>query len=318
MTNFSHALVTGGAGFIGSHLVRELLERGFEVAVLDNLSVGTRSAIDVRARFINGDVRSENDVREALQGVDCVFHLAAKVTIRGSFAMFYEDVEINMMGTMNLLRCLNAEAVRHFTLASSMAVYADSLTPGPVPESHRCEPISPYGVSKWASECICSMLLKERGISLTCLRYFNTFGAGQKFTPYVGVITIFATKLLRGEQPMIFGDGEQRRDFVHVKDIVSGTVASLYSVPGTYNLGTAQATSVNQLADLLIKRINPRIKAIHAAEQPGELRFSIADISAATSKLGYRPKHSLETDIESAISSIKATLETEQDLQTLA
>ena len=308
MSNFSHALVTGGAGFIGLHLVRELLERGFEVTVLDNLSMGTRSAVDSQARFIKGDIRNQDRVNQALQGVDCVFHLAAKVTIRGSFEMFYDDVDCNMMGTMNLLRCLNVEAVRHFTLASSMAVYADSPTPDPVPESHDCEPISPYGVSKLASERICKLLLKDRGIPFTALRYFNTFGAGQRFTPYVGVITIFATKLLRGEQPTIFGDGEQRRDFVHVKDIVSGTIASLSSEPGTYNLGTARATSVNQLSALLTEHINPGIKTTHAPEQPGELRFSIADISAATSKLGYRPKHSLDTAIESVISDIR-TLE---------
>ena len=233
MSNFSHALVTGGAGFIGSHLVRELLERGFEVTVLDNLSMGARSAVDSKARFIKGDIRNQDSVNQALQGVDCVFHLAAKVTIRGSFEMFYDDVDCNMMGTMNLLRCLNVEAVRHFTLASSMAVYADSPTPDPVPENHHCEPISPYGVSKLASERICKLLLKDRKMPFTALRYFNTFGAGQRFTPYVGVITIFATKLLRGEQPTIFGDGEQRRDFVHVKDIVSGTIASLSSEPGT-------------------------------------------------------------------------------------
>ncbi|MCH7679685.1 NAD-dependent epimerase/dehydratase family protein [candidate division KSB1 bacterium] len=308
MSNFTHALVTGGAGFIGSYLVRELLEHGFEVTVLDNLSMGTRSVVDSRARFIEGDIRTQNDVNAALRGVDCVFHLAAKVTIRGSFEMFYDDVDCNMMGTMNLLRCLDRDAVRHFTFASSMAVYADSPTPEPVPEGHDCEPISPYGVSKLASERICKLLLKGAGIPFTALRYFNTFGAGQRFTPYVGVITIFATKLLREEQPTIFGDGEQRRDFVHVKDIVSGTIASLSGEPGTYNLGTARATSVNQLADLLAEHINPGIKAAYAPEQPGELRFSIADISAATSKLGYRPKHSLEADIESVISEIR-TLE---------
>ncbi len=210
-----------------------------------------------------------------------------------------------MMGTMNLLRCLDDRVIGHFTLASSMAVYADSPTPEPVPENHHREPISPYGVSKLASERMCRLLLKDSGISFTALRYFNTFGPGQTFTPYVGVITIFTTKLLRGEQPAIFGDGEQRRDFVHVKDIVSGTIASLSGKPGTYNLGTGRATSVNQLANLLTEHINPDIKVIHAPEHPGELRFSIADISAAANKLGYQPKHTLEKDIESVISGIK-------------
>lgn len=306
---FSHALVTGGAGFIGSHLTRTLLDRGLEVTVLDNLSVGTCSAVDSRARFIKGDVRFTNDVVNALQGVNCVFHLAAKVTIRRSFDAFYDDVDTNLMGTINLLRCLDADSISKFILASSMAVYADALTAEPIPESHHREPISPYGVSKLASELVCSQVLRQLGIPFSALRYFNTFGPGQKFTPYVGVITIFVTRLLQGLDPIIFGDGEQTRDFVHVYDIVSGTVATLYGPAGIYNLGTGRGTTINQIAKLLIDRINPDAEPIYAPEQMGELRFSVGDISAASMNLKYRPKHDLETDIDSVIAYIRATLD---------
>ena len=256
--DFSHALVTGGAGFIGSHLTRKLLARGMKVTVLDNLSTGTQAAVAPQTRFIEGDIRSQSDVERALEGVDCVFHLAAKVSVRGSFPNFYEDVETNIMGTSNIIRCLHDKPVKHFILASSMAVYADADSPEPISESHPCRPISPYGIGKMCDELLCAQLLEQLGISFTAFRYFNTYGPGQQFTPYVGVITIFVTRLLEGKSPTIFGDGTQQRDFVHVDDIVAGTVAALGAPPGIYNLGTGRSTSVLDLARLIVKRINPR------------------------------------------------------------
>ncbi len=309
---FQHALVTGGAGFIGSRLAKKLCDHGFRVTILDNLSIGKRSAVDPRAHFVKGDVRYRDDVESALQGVDCVFHLAAQVTIRGSLERFYNDVDTNLMGTLNLLRCLNTKAVRHFTLASSMAVYADTSSPKPIPENYPQKPISPYGVSKLAAERICNQVLEQMGIAFYALRYFNTFGPGQTLTPYVGVITIFVTRLLHGKKPVIFGDGEQSRDFVHVDDIVDGTINSLCGVPGIYNLGTGRTTSVNELAKILIERIRPDIQPIYAQTHPGELRFSVADISAAATNLGYHPKRSLGTEIDSVIYSIRTSLSSEK------
>ena len=306
---FRHALVTGGAGFIGSRLVRRLLDRGLEVSVLDNFSVGERDAIDPRAQVHGGDVCSRADTERALKGVDCVFHLAAKVSIRNSFEKFYDDVNTNLMGTMNLLRCLDPRVVRHFALASSMAVYADSPSEAPIPESHTQRPLAPYGASKLASEQICSLILGQAGIPFYALRYFNTYGPGQKFTPYVGVITIFTTRLLRGEPPVIFGDGEQARDLVHVEDIVSGTAATLNAPAGTYNLGTGRATTVNQLAGLLIRRIDPSAMQVYAPAQAGEMRFAVADITAAAQKLGYRPERSLEQEIGAVIEWIRLSLQ---------
>ena len=303
--DYSHALVTGGAGFIGSHLTRTLLARGMKVTILDNLSTGTRAAVAPEARFIEGDIRSRSDVEDALEGVDCVFHMAAKVSVRGSFENFYEDVETNIMGTSNVIRCLHGKTVKHFILASSMAVYADADSSEPIGESHPCSPISPYGIGKMCDELLCAQMLEQLGISFTAFRYFNTYGPGQQFTPYVGVITIFVTRLLEGKSPMVFGDGAQQRDFVHVDDIVAGTVAALGGPPGIYNLGTGRSTSVLELARLLVQRINPGVEVTFAPVQPGELVNSIANIDAARTQLGYQPQRVLEQDIGSVIDYIK-------------
>jgi UDP-glucose 4-epimerase len=304
MTSFSRALVTGGAGFIGSHLARTILARGAQVTVLDNLSVGRHEAVPPGARFVHGDIRDEHAVQDALQGVDCVFHLAAQVTIRGSFDRFYEDLDTNVMGTARLLKAADPAAVKCFVLASSMAVYADADDPRPIDERHPTNPLSPYGLGKLAAEGVGRQILNARGIPFTALRFFNTFGPGQTYTPYVGVITIFVTQLLRGEPPIIFGDGEQRRDFVHVDDIVAGVLAAPGRAPGTYNLGTGRGTSLNQLAHLLTTRINPALTPQHAPAPAGELRYSIADISAARRTLGYEPARTLDLDVDGVIADI--------------
>lgn len=306
--SFTHALVTGGAGFIGSHLVRRLLAEGRQVTVLDNLSVGDRSAVPPGARFVHGDVRDSSAIRTALVGVDHVFHLAAQVTVRGSFARFYDDLDTNVMGTAQLLQHVDAARVHWVTLASSMAVYADAADATPIDEQHPTQPLSPYGVGKLAAESLARQILGRLGIPFTALRYFNTYGPGQTYTPYVGVVTIFTTQLLRGEQPQILGDGEQQRDFVHVDDIVTGTAAAPGRQPGTYNLGTGRGTSLNALAKLLASAIAPDRQACHAPSQAGELRFSVADISAARAALSYAPQRRLESHVEEIVSSIRARL----------
>ncbi len=305
MTAFAHALVTGGAGFIGSHLARALLASGRRVTVLDNLSVGRRDVVPEGARFVHGDIRDEAAVAEALRDVDCVFHLAAQVTIRGSFDRFYSDLDTNVMGTARLLQSVEPARVRWFVLASSMAVYADAEAPRPIDETHPTRPLSPYGIGKLAAEGVAQQILGARGIPCTAVRFFNTFGPGQTYTPYVGVITIFVKRLLGGEAPVIFGDGEQQRDFVHVDDIVAGTIAAPGREPGTYNLGTGRGTSLNALAGLLSARLDPSLAPQHAPAPPGELRYSIADISAARRALGYQPTRTIERDIDAVIADIQ-------------
>lgn len=305
MISWSHALVTGGAGFIGAHLTRALLAEGRRVTVLDNLSVGRRDAVPDGARFVHGDVRDEAAVGEALREVDCVFHLAAQVTIRGSFDRFQEDLDTNVMGTARLLRSVDREQVKWFTFASSMAVYADAGSAEPIDESHPTRPLSPYGVGKLAAEEVARQVLDARGIPFTAVRFFNTYGPGQTYTPYVGVLTIFITRLLRGESITIFGDGEQQRDFIHVSDIVAGTKAAPGRTPGRYNLGTGRGTSLNQLASMVLARLAPNQKPEYAPAQPGELRYSIANIGAARRELGFAPTRSLETDLEDVIAYIR-------------
>lgn len=304
MIPLSHVLVTGGAGFIGSHVARAVLQRGRQVTVLDNLSVGRREAVPDGARLIAGDVRDRAAVTAALDGVDAVIHLAAQVTIRGSFDRFYEDLDTNVMGTANLIRSIDPTRIKWFTLASSMAVYADCPAPMPIPESYTTEPLSPYGTGKLAAERVCRQMLGAAGIPLTVLRFFNTFGPGQTYTPYVGVITIFITRLLRGEAPQILGDGEQQRDFVHVDDITDGVLASFGRAEGIFNLGSGKPRTLNDLASLLIERVRPGVRATHEPPRDGELRYSVADITAARNAFGYSPTRTLEAELDRVIADI--------------
>jgi UDP-glucose 4-epimerase len=307
MIGWSHALVTGGAGFIGSHLSRRLLAQGRRVTVLDNLSVGRAAAVPDGARFVHGDIRDARAVAEALRDVDCVFHLAAQVTIRGSFDRFYDDLDTNVMGTACVLREAVAHQVKWFTLASSMAVYADAPTPEPIDERHATQPISPYGAGKLAAESVSRQILAAHGIPCTAVRYFNTFGPGQTYTPYVGVLTIFVTRLLRGEPITIFGDGEQQRDFIHVDDIVTGTIGATGGAAGTFNLGTGSGTSLNQLAQIVLSRLAPGQRPQHGPAQAGELRFSVANIDAARRAFGFNPTRSVRDNLDDVIESIQRT-----------
>lgn len=285
------ALVTGGAGFIGSHLAKALLARGLQVTILDDLSMGREENIPAGAEFIKGDICSAKDVMPAIKDATIVFHEAARVSIRSSLQGFYDDARVNLMGTLNLLQCCENSDVRKFIFASSMAVYADHATPDPIPESHVTEPISPYGIAKLAAEKYCMQFSQNTGIDCLALRYFNTYGPGQTFTPYVGVITIFIRRLLENRQPLIFGDGEQKRDFVHVSDIVKANVLAMETdiKRGIFNVGTGKATSVNEIAKFLCDRINPGLRPDHIAAHPGELRYSIADIKKISETMGYQP-----------------------------
>jgi UDP-glucose 4-epimerase len=290
----TRVLVTGGAGFIGHHLAHALVRRGDAVTVLDNLAMGRRENVPAGARFVEGDVRDASAVREALQGVDAVLHQAAIVSIRASVTDFVRDAEVNLMGTLQLVQQMAGRPIRRAVLASSMAVYADSARPEPLSERAPTEPIAPYGAAKLAAERYWLMMNGRAGIPATVLRYFNTYGPNQTFTPYVGVITIFIRTLLAGQPPVIFGDGEQRRDFIHVDDIVAANLAVLDApdadVAGrVFNVGTGRATSVKEVAAGLIAVLAPGTQPRYAAPQSGELRNAIADASAIRRALGWSP-----------------------------
>ena len=300
---FKKALVTGGAGFIGSHLSQALLKRGLEVVIVDNLSTGKRENVPTDAEFIEGDILDFNLVQNLTPQTDIIFHEAARVSIRSSVKDFHQDAQNNIMGTLNLLQACTKSNVKKFIFSSSMAVYADSPKPIPIEETYSTEPISPYGIAKLTGEKYCLTITRKVGIDCVVLRYFNTYGTKQTFTPYVGVVTIFINKLLAGKSPTIFGSGEQRRDFVHVGDVVDATLRAMdYTGPSEiFNVGTGVGTSVKELFALLCSKINSSVRPSYTSEQAGEIKNSIADISKAKKMMNYNPEGKLQQLIDEII-----------------
>ncbi|HSE41278.1 MAG TPA: NAD-dependent epimerase/dehydratase family protein [Acidobacteriota bacterium] len=304
-------LVTGGAGFIGSHLCEGLLREGYQVRVLDDLSVGKLENVPAECEFIQGSILDPNIVEQAVNGVTHILHDAARVTIRGSVDKFYEDAETNLMGTLQLLKIASKQKVQRFIYASSMAVYADSEEPVPISENYSQLPASPYGIAKLAAERYVLLTSADFGMQPVVLRYFNTFGIRQTYTPYVGVITIFITRLLNKQNLTIFGDGEQRRDFVHVSDIVQANLLALKNdsaVGETFNVGTGIGTSVNELAQLLTSTLYSGAHVTHEAARTEELRYSIADVSKAKSLMGYSPQTNFAAQIPEVVEFIRKNL----------
>lgn len=292
--------ISGGAGFIGSKLARAWVERGAEVMVIDNLSTGTRAAIPQGARLVECDVVDTQRVAEAMRGAELAYHLAARVAIRSSFEFVVEDTRVNVCGTASMLRASQISGgVQRFVLTSSMAVYSDSPVGTRIAESWPTVPISPYGISKLTAESLTHQFCAYAGMEGVVLRLFNTYGPGQALSPYVGAVTIFCNRLAAGEAPVIYGDGEQCRDFVHVNDVVQALVlAGTADAAGqTFNIGTGRATTVNAVVESLQKALGIPVPARHAAAVEGELRSSVPDISRARSVLGYNPGHVFEDSI---------------------
>lgn len=305
----SRILVTGGAGFIGSHLTKLLVSRGHDVTVVDDLSMGLRANVPADARFVQADIRDEDRMLAVVREnrIERVCHLAAKVSIRASVDSFTEDAQINVMGTLSVLKAVCRTDVSNMVFASSMAVYADKSQPEPISEEYLTKPISPYGVSKLAGENFVSNIMALSGRQATVLRLFNTYGPGQTYTPYVGVMTIFATKLLQGQSPVIFGDGNQIRDFVYVGDIAQAFCKAVEreGASGIYNAGSGQPRSVKEIAELLQSRIAPEIPLKFGPAQAGEIRNSIANIARAKADLGYSPQGKLERDVDQVIDAVR-------------
>lgn len=291
-----HVLVTGGAGFIGGHLVAALLDAGWAVSVLDDLSTGRRERVPPAARLVEGDVRDVGLVCTALDGVDAIVHLAARVTVRGSVDAVAEDLDVNLGGTLAVLAALDGHPIRRLVNASSMAVYADSPDRRPIGEDHPTLPLSPYGISKLAAEHHVRLACNAADISAANLRYFNTWGPGQRLTPYVGVITIFLDRLHKRQPVEIFGDGRQTRDFVHVDDVVAATMAALtrdlQGVP-SINIGTGRGTSVGELAAMVAAAVGCPDDRRHVQARREELTYSVADVTRARALLGYVPARPL-------------------------
>ena len=294
-------LVTGGAGFVGSHLVDGLISEDLDVAVLDDFSSGRRENLSLhfgKPNFclVKGDVRDKASVRRALEGVDVVFHLAAIVSIDFSVKNPLLVNEVNVGGTLNVLRESLEAGVKRFVYASSCAVYGDPVYL-PINEGHSTKPMSPYGVSKLAAEHYCKVFYEVYGLETICLRFFNVYGPRQVIGPYSGVITKFIERLKRGEEPIIYGDGKQTRDFVFVRDVVDACLRAMRRkdcVGNDINVGTGVEVSVNRLANLLAELFNLHsIKFVYAEPRAGDIRKSCADLSKAERLLGYKPKVSL-------------------------
>jgi len=308
MVKYRKALVTGGAGFIGSKLSKKLLERGLDVYVIDNLANSSIEKLPSGVNFIKGSVLDIKQVRDIVsEGIEIVFHNAAKVTIRGSVEDFYSDGQNNIMGTLSLLTACSNSKVKKIVYASSMAVYGDSEKPIPINEDYKKTPISPYGISKLVSEMYIENICASLGIKYIILRYFNTYGPGQTFTPYVGVITIFINKLLNGEPLVVFGDGKQCRDFIYVDDIVEGNIRAMETDinSGTFNIGSGRGNTINDVANVLTARLNGKLDIVYSDSRAEELVNSVADISRATNILGYKPSFIFPDNIEEVIEFIK-------------
>ncbi|MDG1944715.1 MAG: NAD-dependent epimerase/dehydratase family protein [Halioglobus sp.] len=298
------ACVTGGAGFIGSNVVRGLLERDIDVLVIDNLSVGRRENVPSAAVLLEADILDRNIVDE-IASCDVVFHLAARVAIRSSFEFVVEDTTANVVGTANVLSgaTCSGSQVKKFVLASSMAVYGDSPESRPITEEYALQPLSPYGISKLAAEMLVQQMCQQSGIDSAILRLFNTYGRGQAWSPYVGVATIFANTMREGRAPSIFGDGEQRRDFIHVEDVAQAFInAMVHPTDGkVFNIGAGEALTVNQVYETIAKVVGFDHPPVYAAAVPGELRNSIADNSRARETINFSLKHSFAGSIASVL-----------------
>jgi len=303
------ALVTGGAGFIGSHLVDRLMENDFEVTVLDNFSTGSLKNLSQhlgKANFhlIDGDIRSERDVKKALEDIDFVFHLAAIVSVELSIKNPILVNEVNVCGTLNLLEESLNSGVKRFVYISSCAVYGNP-TRLPIDEEHPTKPTSPYGASKLASENYCRIFHEIYGLQTVSLRLFNVYGSRQAMGPYSGVITKFIDRLKHGKPPIIYGDGEQTRDFIFVDDVVDACLHAINCkncVGESINVGSGVETSINELARTISSLFGmQKIKPIYTKPRIGEVRHSCADISKAEKLLGLKPKISLEEGLRKLV-----------------
>ncbi|MBK7977081.1 MAG: NAD-dependent epimerase/dehydratase family protein [Deltaproteobacteria bacterium] len=289
------ALVTGGAGFIGSHLADRLLNEGFQVTILDDLSMGVRDNIPAKATFVEGSLLDRELLGRLTASVDVVFHEAARVSIRESVKHFREDARTNVEGTLNLLDALRDSSVKRLVFASSMGVYGKDGV-GVKETDTDVPPLSPYGVGKLAGEGYCLRLCPEMGIDCVALRYCNTYGPRQTPTPYVGVTTIFINALLSGQQPTIYDDGEQIRDYVYVGDIVEANMRALTTtaVNDFYNVGTGVGVSVNQVLAGVASHLGVEAKPRYLPKQRSELRAFTADVSKAAERLDFRARHRFE------------------------
>lgn len=314
----SRFLVTGGAGFIGANLVGALLQLGCKVRAMDNLSTGYKENIDQFLaspdfEFRIGDVRNLDDCRQACEGVDFVLHQAAWGSVPRSIEqpLLYE--EINIGGTLKMLQAGREAGVKRFVYASSSSVYGDSMAV-PKVEGEEGRPLSPYALTKQTNEMFAENYFRLYGLQVIGLRYFNVFGPKQDpGSPYAAVVPQFIQSLLRGDTPLVHGDGEQSRDFTYVTNAVQANlkacVAPLAACGQVFNVACGRCTKLNELLDMLADIIGVRIQPRYGPARPGDVRHSLADINHAKALLDYNPEVLVRTGLELTVSWFQANME---------
>ena len=288
-------LVTGGAGFIGSHLVRELVGRGWDVTVLDDFSNGKMGNLEELLgsgllRVVKGDVRDRRVVGEVLGGVDAVVHLAGLVDAADSVRRPLLFLDVNVTGTVNVLESCVEKHVGKFVFASSAAVYGDG-NPLPLQEDYELRPVSPYAASKVSGEYYCKMFSECYGLGCAALRFFNVYGPGQGANQYAGVITRFVQSGLRGEPLKVNGDGKQTRDFVNVEDVVELVVRVLGYEPmkgEVFNVCTGASISINSLAQTICKILGKDLRVLHVAPRDGDVLHSYGVSKQSREEIGIQ------------------------------
>ena len=300
-------LVTGGAGFIGSHIVDALVKGGKKVRVIDNLSTGSAANLEHLINdieFIEGDIRDTNLLDKAMKGVDFCFHEAALPSVARSVEDPITVNQVNIDGTLNLLFAAKKNKVKRFIYASSSSAYGDSPSL-PKKEDMKPHPLSPYAVSKLTGEYYCGVFYSVYGLETLCLRYFNVFGPRQDpNSQYAAVIPKFITCFLRNTSPQIYGDGTQSRDFTYIDNVVYANMlaAEAKSTSGQIlNVACGRRTSLNDLVELLKNLLSSKVSPDYAEPRSGDIKHSLADISEARHMLGYSPKTSFEQGIKKTI-----------------
>jgi UDP-glucose 4-epimerase len=305
----TRVLVTGGGGFIGSNLVRALLERGDDVRVLDNFSTGNRANLnDLGVEVIEGELRSYERVHNAVRGVEVVYHLGALGSVPRSVQDPLTSSAVNVEGTLNVLLAARDEGVRRVVYSSSSSVYG-TRRELPVTEEQPPDPLSPYGVAKLAAERYCvSFSRVYESFEAVVVRYFNVFGPRQSpLSQYAAVIPLFITAIHSDQPIQIDGDGGQRRDFTYVSNVVEGTMlaADADAVSGRiFNVAASSPVSVNDVADTIGRILGKDVTKTHAPPRAGDIRDSWADITAARSALGWEPSVGLEEGLQRTIESL--------------
>ncbi|MBZ5536442.1 MAG: SDR family oxidoreductase [Acidobacteriia bacterium] len=299
--------VTGGAGFIGSNLVEALVLRGGRVRVVDNLSTGhleNLESLSARIEFINADIGDTARMREVFSGVDVVFHEAAIPSVQKSILDPLRSNQANITGTLSVLVAARDARVRRVIYAGSSSVYGDTPTL-PKTESMAPHPISPYGIMKWVGELYAQQFTRLYGLETMTLRYFNVFGPRQDPTSeYSGVLAKFITAMLRDEQPVIYGDGEQSRDFTFVQNVVHANLLAAETSKGigeVMNVAVGCRYSLNETLKILNRIFSNQAAARYEAERSGDIKHSQADISKARACLGYEPKFDFETGLRHTV-----------------